>query len=71
VAEVQDKEVGIKVDMNRVVEKLKAQWSARVADLEYQVAVMEVALEDAVREREEAEEENRRLRAESMKPPGE
>lgn len=63
-------EVGIKVDMNRVVEKLKAQFAGEIADLKHQLAVYEVALEDAVNAQNEAEEENRRLRAENVKPPG-
>ena len=64
-----EEEVGIKVDMNRVVEKLKARWLAKLAELEHENAMLEVALEDAVRGREEAEEENRLLRAGNVKPP--
>lgn len=70
VAEEQQ-EVGIKVDMNRVVEKLKAQFASELADLKHQLAIYEVALEDAVNAKEEAEEENRELRAEKVRPPGE
>lgn len=65
-----EEEVGIKVDMNRVVEKLKAEFARELADLKHQLAVYEVALEDAVNARSEAEEENRKLRAGSVRPPG-
>lgn len=71
VAGEQEQEVGIKVDANRVIEKLKRDFASQLADLKHQLATYEVALEDAVNDRNEAEVENRRLKGGSVKPPGE
>ncbi|GAA2554881.1 hypothetical protein GCM10010423_65070 [Streptomyces levis] len=52
----------INVDANRVIEVLKASLTARIAELEHRNAIMEVALQDAINERNQAEAENTELR---------
>jgi regulator of replication initiation timing len=62
---VQQQDLDINVDGNRVTEKLKAKFASQIAELNYQIAMLEVALEEAIQERNQAEEENTKLRKET------
>lgn len=56
-----DQENNINVDLNRVVEKLKISFTNEVANLKHQLAMYEVALEDAVNDRDAAREQVKQL----------
>lgn len=66
----EEENVDIKVDMNRVVEKLNATFAKEIASLRHQLAVYEVALEDAINERDDALRDNKELRGGKVQPPG-
>ncbi|MFE9742969.1 hypothetical protein [Streptomyces sp. NPDC006477] len=60
--------VDINVDQARVVENLKVRFASKLADLEHENAMMSVALEQVIHERDEAVADNQRLREEANQP---
>lgn len=64
----EQKNVDIDVDMGRVVDVLKQRFALKVAELEKENAMLLVALEDAIGARNEALEDNQRLREEASSP---
>lgn len=67
----QENGVGIDVDLAQVVELLKKRFTETVANLEHQNAMLQVALESQVARLAEAEEDNRKLRAQQNAAPRE
>lgn len=58
----------VEVDQGRILEILKKRFASHIANLEHQNAMLQVATEELIKQRDEAVEDNTRLRSQLNSP---